>query len=115
MIGREESGAALRLLKKIRVRGQAKPSMWFVLVSGSSAETAGNEDDDLEVHGDFGTVLEIVGTGEEGEDNNRATTGGEKGCALRFRILHRRYLGWDDNAGGRGHGRYHSKLTIFVF
>ena len=97
--------------KIARVHGQAKPSMWFDLVSGSGAETVGNEDDDLEIYGDFGAVVEIVGAGEEGEDDDRR---GE-GRAMRCRILQRRYLGWDDDAGGRGHGRCHSKLTNFVF
>ena len=57
--------------KIARVHGQAKPSMWFDLVSGSGAETVGNEDDDLEIYGDFGAVVEIVGAGEEGEDDDR--------------------------------------------
>ena len=48
--------------------------MWFGLVSGCGAEKAGNEDDNLEVYGDFGAMLEIVDAGEDGEDNNGTTT-----------------------------------------
>ena len=55
--------------------------------------------------GDFGAVLEIAGTGGKGKDNNGTMARGGKGRALRRRILHRRYLGWDDDAGGLGHGR----------
>ena len=49
MTGHEESEDPTSPAKIACVRGRAKPSMWFGLVSDSGAETAGNEDDDLDV------------------------------------------------------------------
>ena len=42
-------------------------------------ETTRNDDNDLEVYFDFGVVPEVVGTGEEGEDDEGMAMEGGRG------------------------------------
>jgi len=79
---------ALRLLRKFYSKtspgvpvaaGGTQPSSWFGWVFGSSAETAGNSDRNLEVYREFSVALEVDREGGEGEGAARGGGSGSMG------------------------------------